>query len=222
MPIPRAYFPLHEDPDLRVHHPHPFKHETKSFAGRPSSAMSHEFPMSQRRATSPGLSEAGRGATVSSYIPAGFHDQPLPLGKYYPSNYENSSEALRSRGDSYSSDKAPFTRADSQASSYVPSRSDSKKRLQQYQRDMITQASMALNSYKSTSPAMQSIPDICFGGSSPHKPMSPRLDPLGSPGPVTPMELETTTNYLDKSKAPLPFAKSSLNPSNVSVSPRSL
>lgn len=165
---------------------------------------------------------ANKGATVSSYIPAGFHDQPLPLGKYYPSNYENSSESLRSRGGSYSSDKAPFAHPDSHTSSYMPSRLDSKKRLEQYQRDMIAQASMALDSYKSTSPAMQSIPDIRVGGVTPRKPMSPRLDPLGSPGPVTPMELETAANYIDKSKPPMPFAKTNVKPSNLRISPGSL
>ena len=29
-----------------------------------------------------------------------------------------------------------------------------------------------------------------------HKPLSPRLAPLGSPGPVTPMSLESSDGYL--------------------------
>jgi hypothetical protein len=59
--------------------------------------------------------------------------------------------------------------------------SDIKRKVQQYQREMAQQAIMAsrLNSTSSGT-----------------KPISPRLLPLGSPGPVTPMELEESAGYL--------------------------
>lgn len=75
--------------------------------------------------------------------------------------------------------------------------------LQQYQRDMITQARLAANevlsgvSTPSQDPAAVSALNGAplntlqqLGGSSAQKPMAPKLLPLGSPGPVTPMDLE--------------------------------
>lgn len=66
--------------------------------------------------------------------------------------------------------------------------SDAKRRLQQYQRDMIAQATLALNGGNVNAAALSSLRTIGFASMS--KPSKPRLAPLGSPGPVTPMELE--------------------------------
>lgn len=53
----------------------------------------------------------------------------------------------------------------------------------------IAQRNAALQELRLTAPA-------------PYKPISPRLLPLGSPGPVTPMELESgASSYLDKAVA---------------------
>lgn len=65
--------------------------------------------------------------------------------------------------------------------------SEAKRRLQQYQRDMIAQASLALDGGNFNSAALQSLRNIGFASIS--KPNKPKLEPLGSPGPVTPMEL---------------------------------
>lgn len=92
-----------------------------------------------------------------------------------------------------------------------------RRKMQQYQRDMIAQATMALGSSakSTTSLSLNGLPikDTWITGSSPHKPRSPRLDPLGSPGPVTPMELESAgSSYLEKGKSPVPpFSKDSLS-----------
>lgn len=59
-------------------------------------------------------------------------------------------------------------------------KSDIRKKLQQYQRDMVEQAALA---------GRMTVPGT-------GKPPSPRLAPLGSPGPVTPMELEERAGYL--------------------------
>ena len=71
--------------------------------------------------------------------------------------------------------------------------SEAKRRLQQYQRDMIAQATLALNGGNVNAAAMNAISLRNMGFTSLNtKPSKPRLVPLGSPGPVTPMELESS------------------------------
>jgi len=60
--------------------------------------------------------------------------------------------------------------------------SDVKRKLQQYQRDMIAQARLASSSHE--------------GAVRVSKPISPRILPLGSPGPITPFELEESSGYM--------------------------
>jgi hypothetical protein len=79
---------------------------------------------------------------------------------------------------------------------------DVKRRLQQYQRDMVAQAAMAASALIASSgaanPATASslsgvpLPKVQLAANflKAHKPVSPRLRPVGSPGPVTPMSLE--------------------------------
>jgi hypothetical protein len=59
--------------------------------------------------------------------------------------------------------------------------SDSQKALRQYQRDLIANAKLS------------SRLAAVLGSA---KPAAPRLDPLGSPGPVTPLALEEEGDYL--------------------------
>lgn len=84
--------------------------------------------------------------------------------------------------------------------------SGAKHRLQQYQRDMIAQAALAASEVMggtaardgsglpASAAALAGLPlaNIQLTGSMMrgHKPVSPRLLPLGSPGPVTPIDLE--------------------------------
>lgn len=61
--------------------------------------------------------------------------------------------------------------------------SDVKRKLQQYQRDMIAEARLA------GLPSNQEQACIM-------KPTSPKLRPRGSPGPITPLELEESAGYM--------------------------
>ena len=73
--------------------------------------------------------------------------------------------------------------------------SEAKRRLAQYQRDMIAQAAMAIGGSSSINRA--AVPNFGnLGFTHISKPDKPRLQPLGSPGPVTPMELEGAEGYL--------------------------
>jgi hypothetical protein len=160
---------------------------------------------------------SGSHTPVSSYIPIGIHDSAaLPLGKYYPSNYERRPVAGSSHlhppirvgvGQAAKSEpQVPIYRHDSSAA-HSRTSSEVKRRLIQYQRDMVAQATVAASALLANNESSAS------GGSTPtpmlpgnitlpcnvrlgqtivktHKPISPRLEPLGSPGPVTPMSLE--------------------------------
>lgn len=145
--------------------------------------------------------ESGSNTPVASYNPTGSQDNPLPMGKYYPSNYVKRKEEKRSRqqGRPPTSNFAPASPTGTKSESQVlttrdttmghsRNESDAKRRLQQYQRDMIAQATIALNGGNVNTATMTSLRSIGFTSMS--KPSKPRLEPLGSPGPVTPMELE--------------------------------
>ncbi|ETS84794.1 hypothetical protein PFICI_02819 [Pestalotiopsis fici W106-1] len=138
---------------------------------------------------------------VASYIPSGVHANPLPMGKYYPSNYEHRQPSPQmhpvrpSVGNSTSTIKSdpqiPTVRTEG-PSGHSRQESEAKRRLQQYQRDMIAQASLAINSGNLNAAALNAISLRNIGFSSaPTKPSKPNLAPLGSPGPVTPLDLET-------------------------------
>ncbi|KAI1803689.1 hypothetical protein F4811DRAFT_323342 [Daldinia bambusicola] len=139
---------------------------------------------------------------VASYIPTGTTDSPLPMGKYYPSNYVKRKEEKRNRQQSRPPTSTPLppmlskseslipTTRDSSAMGHSRNESDAKRRLQQYQRDMIAQATLALNGGNVNAAALSSLRTIGF--TSMPGPGKPRLAPLGSPGPVTPMELENS------------------------------
>ncbi|KAG6000400.1 hypothetical protein E4U43_001611 [Claviceps pusilla] len=207
--LPGAYFPLHEDPRERVRRPHPFASES---AHLHQNWLSDSMTMQTERARSShgfmSSSVTHSSTPVSSYIAPGFHDAPLPLGKYYPTNYEQQhprhdvSKSLHSTfaapssaSSSVKSDLAPQARAELRRSESP--QMEMRRRMQQYQRDMVAQATMVLGATTRTaSPGVSlnglPIKDIWLSGSMPNKPLSPRLHPLGSPGPVTPMELESS------------------------------
>ncbi|KAJ2994392.1 hypothetical protein NUW58_g1572 [Xylaria curta] len=144
---------------------------------------------------------------VASYMPLGDRSNPLPMGKYYPSNYERRKDEKKGKKHrpktsdpttSSSTNSTLQVPASSQTSSTGHSRheSEAKRRLQQYQRDMMAQAAIALNRGTTNEAALDSIRS--YGFSSMMKPSKPRLVPLGSPGPVTPMQLEgSDVGYLE-------------------------
>ncbi|KAL7621214.1 hypothetical protein AAE478_008531 [Parahypoxylon ruwenzoriense] len=145
---------------------------------------------------------AGSNTPVSSYMPTGTQDSPLPMGKYYPSNYKKRKEEKRSRQQGRPPTSEPAvpisSKSESQVSTtrdastiptgHLRNESEAKRRLQQYQRDMIAQATLALTGGNVSAATLGSLRTIGFTSMS--KPSKPRLVPLGSPGPVTPMELE--------------------------------
>ena len=226
-----GYFPFHEDTEDQdpLYRPHPFHTAAKearqdcdvesiarsieslqcasppSATGRrappgptPISAPPGHFPMLQAAK----MPSSRTHTPVTSYVPSGLHDIPLPVGKYYPSNYEQRQKQRRSSAVGPSSVKSDtvvpqINKTDSRGR---PD-SEAKMRLLQYQRDMITQAQLAKqrledgNSSTSLGAAGHHGARLPKAGS-PRGPISPRLQPLGSPGPVTPLALEGADGYL--------------------------
>ncbi|CAJ2503603.1 Uu.00g109970.m01.CDS01 [Anthostomella pinea] len=148
-------------------------------------------------------SESRSNTPVASYMPIGSQDSPLPMGRYYPSNYEQQrkdeqrkiqlvrpmTSDMATSSVSMSDTQVP-TVNQSPTSGHSRNESEAKRRLQQYQRDMIAQATLALNGGNVNQATLSSLRTIGFGSMS--KPSKPMLAPLGSPGPVTPMELAGT------------------------------
>ncbi|KAJ6442331.1 2,6-dihydropseudooxynicotine hydrolase [Purpureocillium lavendulum] len=230
--LPGGYFPNHEDPQNRVHRPHPFTHEPRSpFILSDSVAMQADRRL---RTSHPAMSSSMASANlpVSSYLAPGFHDAPVPMGKYYPSNYERTARETMPQRQTRPADGAPSSvKSDSQVPQYTSGETpeaETRRKMQQYQRDMIAQAAMALGgSSKATKAgatvALNGVPlrDAAWYTSSPHKPASPRLDPLGSPGPVTPMDLDAGRGgYLDRGKDRL--SRDNMPPPATHVGPRSM
>ncbi|KAK4150946.1 hypothetical protein C8A00DRAFT_17579 [Chaetomidium leptoderma] len=220
-----GYFPLHEDPLSRVHTPHPFHPDTDMArqsslqrTAESSKSGAETRPLSPAHASEPvhgSLSNPRSVLTspdtpISSYIPSGFHDNvALPMGKYYPSNWEQRhGKVPQNRPSTATLPTGPAIKSESQVPKYrgeqMPPRpgSDVKRRLQQYQRDMVAQAAMAANALiaaggSANSAALSSLRGVPLPRAQlaanflrTHKPLAPRLQPVGSPGPVTPMSLE--------------------------------
>lgn len=214
-----GYFPLHEDPDNRINRLHPFQvdsnrttyHHTSNASAPATDYLSSHYhlnlPRSTTHVTNMNVSNTEFSTPVTtSYIPSGVHDTVMPMGKYYPSNYEKRKRQMfrhtsstNSVGSSGSNAQTPRTD------------SDAKHRLQQYQRDIMAQTRLVASDTilstgsPSTSPAAKTAG--CPYATASRRlmatalssaPISPRLLPLGSPGPVTPMTLEEEGDYLNK------------------------
>lgn len=138
---------------------------------------------------------------VTSYNPSPYQENALPMGKYYPSNYEKRKmwkqrpHISDATSNQMKSDSHVTTARQGPMAGHARQESEAKRRLAQYQRDMIAQAAMALGGSSVNRAAVPTLANIGF--SSLPKPDKPRLQPLGSPGPVTPMELERADGYLD-------------------------
>ncbi|KAI1101448.1 hypothetical protein F4804DRAFT_11659 [Jackrogersella minutella] len=242
--LPGGYFPLHEDQN-RVYCPHPFQldaskarlksieraslsdsPDTKTLVMKTGANPSTTLPVTMaERSTRLGPSnapsrpqpsfESGSNTPVTSYMPTGSQDNPLPMGKYYPSNYVKRKEEKKGKqqhGRLSTSNPSPSPPMAAKSETQVPTtrdtsgmghsrnESDAKRRLQQYQRDMIAQATLALNGGNVNAATISSLRTIGFTSMS--KPSKPRLAPLGSPGPVTPMELEGSEDGYLGARAP--------------------
>lgn len=240
--FPRGYFPLHENPTCRIYKPHPFHLDvTKARHQSLSQAASYgSLPPTQRELGSPStMAESMHAAKASSplgrlhlhknidftsttsYLPSSVHENALPMGKYYPSNYEASRRSQHSQlpSPAPSANPASFVgtlkpslgASNYHRSSQCRSDSDATRRLQQYQRDMIAQATLAASHVLGTvdrvtganvaaSASLHGAPiqTLQLGGAmiDRSKPTAPKLIPIGSPGPVTPMDLDGADGYL--------------------------
>lgn len=154
------------------------------------------------------MSGSGLGSPVSDTTPRGpsslikprFTPEALmmPMGKYHPSNFKSASSSSMTTPTTTAptSMPAPFPsnnltipksigkRNASGRPGHERKNSDVKRKIQQYQRDMIVQAQLA---GASVSGVMKAVVK---------NPVSPKLLPLGSPGPITPFELEESAGYL--------------------------
>ena len=198
----RGYFPNHEDID-RTYRPHPFSshyEQRRKAPSTPSSPTTSSMSTASSPFASPSYDTKPK-PSLSALSPAFKAAIPtsdgmgfaVPLGKYHPSNYSSPSTtaAVTPTASSPSNPQYTASIAIPTALQLEPKRkkptherraSDVTRKVQQYQRDMIVQARLA------------SVPkNVSTSGSA--KPVSPRLLPLGSPGPITPFELEGDEGY---------------------------
>lgn len=124
------------------------------------------MPSQQVRRPGPHYRQHSSGTGASLRLP--------PLGRFHPANFPSS--------QSSSSAQTPATGPNSPQSpvsprTYQKQYTDAQRQMYQYQQQLL--AATARSTRGSVGP----------------KPSSPRLHPLGSPGPVTPLELEETNDY---------------------------
>lgn len=151
---------------------------------------------------------SSRGHTpVTSYVPSGLHETPLPVGKYYPSNYEHRQKQTHHSSRNSTRPSSAVGPSSVKSDTVVPQinradprgrpDSEAKTRLLQYQRDMITQAQLAKQRLEDGGSSTQGASSQRLQKTNTLRgPISPRLKPLGSPGPVTPLALEGADGYL--------------------------
>jgi len=112
------------------------------------------------------------------------------MGKYHPSNYKLVAPAISTGlspipvSTQPTELEIPSPDKSNKRSAYERRTNDVKLKLQQYQRDMIAQARLA------------GLPGGSQDQAGSAKPSSPKLQPLGSPGPITPLELEESSGYM--------------------------
>lgn len=188
-----GYFPNHEEVQ-KSYRSHPFSNHlyNQQHNGHrsPTMTMSPGFtPSSEATPTMPTSAFTTAFGQLSPAVP-----EPLrmPMGKYHPSNYQSPSSSTvttplamprPSLPPSTLSIPPPSSRLRAKdGPGHERKTSDIKRKIQQYQRDMIAQARSAANSTRQAAARKE--------------PISPRLEPLGSPGPITPFELEEADGYI--------------------------
>lgn len=148
---------------------------------RPQSPLSPRYESQSHHRLEPVQPTSPRAmhnrATANSQRRANTNSLKLPtLPRYHPANFPSYHSSAQTTPDASSTANSPNAPVSPRgAGSHQRVVSDAQKHLLAYQREMISRAQ---------SP----------GGMD--KPTSPRLEPLGSPGPVTPLELEGDGGYL--------------------------
>ncbi|KAM3084610.1 hypothetical protein ACMFMG_001286 [Clarireedia jacksonii] len=184
--LPGGYFPDHEESIQIVNNP----------LIPSNKVLSKKIPVEQTVTMSSAFSPIDSPSSDTSVRgPASIITSPfampetliIPKGKYYPSNYRPSPTSPNPAAVLNTSLQLPSKNQREKPTNPHHQRrtSDIKRKLQKYQRDMIEQARLAAGSSSSGVPSISST-----------KPISPRLLPLGSPGPITPFELEESAGYL--------------------------
>ncbi|KAH7390091.1 hypothetical protein BKA64DRAFT_112774 [Cadophora sp. MPI-SDFR-AT-0126] len=188
--LPGGYFPNHEE-ITKPYRSHPFSnHHGRSHQSE--SPMTNSPKFSPASDTTPKMSthmlSPSAFGQLSPTLPETLR---IPMGKYHPSNYKSPASTEVSTPTSDPRTPLPPTnlsipttsnkRASKERPGHERKSSDIKRKLQQYQREMIAQA-------RAAAPMKQ-------GGIS-KEPNSPRLQPMGSPGPITPFELEEADGYM--------------------------
>ncbi|CAG8975017.1 hypothetical protein HYALB_00012184 [Hymenoscyphus albidus] len=198
-----GYFPGFEESPPPKYRPHPFitglsskvppSSEEVTTPGSPSNMSACSFTSSPATDSTPRVPTSGLTAPTTNVYPRvpDLDAFTIPKGKYYPSNYitpmtSQSSTPRTSLTPVATSLQIPAynNTNNKKRPSHERNNSDVKRKLQQYQRDMIAQARAA--SHAPPSDITWTVP----------RPVSPRLAPLGSPGPITPLELENNDGYL--------------------------
>ncbi|KAG0645097.1 hypothetical protein D0Z07_9077 [Hyphodiscus hymeniophilus] len=132
--------------------------------------------------------ETSRQAPTSVLSPAFATNNPvpevlaMPMGKYHPANYKEPPKAPTSAPTLHPTHMSlPSSVPDRKKKRPAHERhaSDVKRKLQEYQMGQARNAAMLAN--------------LSGGKPEASEPISPRLAPLGSPGPITPFELEEST-----------------------------
>jgi hypothetical protein len=170
----RGYFPNHETLS-RQYKTHPFfkKDSTPS----PPTMSDTSSSLSSPTCTAPQVTQSLVLPTPSNiFSPEAL---AIPMGKYHPSNYKPVSPAISTSLSLVPASIQPTQLENpspdkNKRTAYERRANDVKLKLQQYQRDMVAQARLA----------------GLRGGTQDHaKPSSPKLQPLGNPVPITPLEL---------------------------------
>lgn len=197
--LPGGYFPNHESPTAApAHRSHPFSNTSQRYLDSPDMSATSSLAASPSDLPVPSMhlqlpsTVPFTPSLLSPSIP-----EPLvkPIGKYHPSNYKSpnstevSSPAL-AIPDSVQGGKRRNREKNAVASGmggHGRTNSDVTRKIQQYQRDMISQAqALAAKNSMNGSPTDRRV----SGRGEKRQPTSPRILPAGSPGPITPLELE--------------------------------
>lgn len=184
----RGYFPFHETAQRSLE-THPFNKSSSKENRDYHAEMVADSPLSTPAVTEPSQHNSPYHHHYPSDSPEEPHftmrsetpgTPPLismpPLGKYHPANYQNKtpSISLQTPRPQPTSSRPPPRAISPQVERAKSDVKSNQQLLRKYQRDMVEQATRAARR----------------AGATIEDPGAPKLIPLGSPGPVTPMALE--------------------------------
>ena len=193
----RGYFPNHETLP-KPYHSHPFsryhqenkdRREQKSASSEPPSPLMMSSNTSSAVASPADTTPRVPPFMISPAIVASFpvpEVLTIPKGKYHPANYKGPANPIPTSAPSLpptnlSLPPSVSGREKKSRPGHERHGSDVKRKLQEYQLGQMKRAQVLAQAHGGS-------------GSGGSKPISPRLLPLGSPGPITPFELEDSAD----------------------------